>query len=107
MTRIRVAPIQLESQDKILANLERCEYLILAAAARGAQFVVLPENFAYFGDLNGRVQAAEVLGAKRGPIQAMLTRAVEKSGAAILAGGWPEASEGSQPPYNSATLYAP
>ena len=104
MPSIRVAALQLQSQDEILANLSVCEYWISEAAARGAQLVVLPENFAYFGSESGRRKSAELLGDREGPIQAMLRQAALKSSIAIVAGGWPESNPSATQPYNSATL---
>ena len=107
MSKVRVAAIQLQSQDEILANLSECEYWISAAAADGAQFVVLPENFAYFGSESGRRERAELLGDREGPIQSMLTKSASRHGIAILAGGWPEVNKAARQPYNAATLFAP
>jgi predicted amidohydrolase len=107
MTQIRVAAVQLQSQNDILANLARCEYWISAAVAGGAQLIVLPENFAYFGNEAGRRTAAEVLGDYGKPIQGLMSRAASTQGVAIVAGGWPEANPYAPQPYNSATLFVP
>jgi predicted amidohydrolase len=107
MAHIRVAAVQLQSQNDILANLARCEYRISEAVERGAQFIVLPENFAYFGNQAGRRELAELLGDFDKPIQRMLRRMATRHGVAILAGGWPEVSSSTAPPYNSATLFVP
>jgi predicted amidohydrolase len=104
---MRVAAVQLQSQTDILANLARCEYWISAAVAGGAQLIVLPENFAYFGNEAGRRGAAEVLGDTGKPIQALLSSAATTRGVAILAGGWPEANPAAAQPYNSATVFVP
>jgi deaminated glutathione amidase len=105
MAQIRVAAVQLQSQDNILANLARCEHWISVAAANGAQLVVLPENFAYFGNEAGRRAAAELLGDYGKPIQGALSKAATVQGVAILAGGWPELNSNAAQPYNSATLF--
>jgi predicted amidohydrolase len=102
---MRVAALQLQSQDEILANLTTCEYWISAAASEGAQFIVLPENFAYFGDERGRRGVAESLLGPAGPIREMLSRCATQHSVAILAGGWPEATGCSGLPYNSATVF--
>jgi deaminated glutathione amidase len=107
MSKVRVAAVQLQSQDEILTNLSECEYWISAAAADGAKFVVLPENFAYFGSEAGRRGSAELLGDPEGPIQTMLTKSATRHGVAILAGGWPEVNTATSQPYNAATLFAP
>jgi len=107
MAQIRVAAVQLQSQDDILANLARCEHWISVAVANGAQLVVLPENFAYFGNEAGRRAAAEPLGDYQKPIQGLMSKAASVQGVAILAGGWPELNPNAAPPYNSATLFVP
>jgi predicted amidohydrolase len=107
MAQIRVAAVQLQSQNDILANLARCEYRISEAVEQGAQFVVLPENFAYFGNEAGRREVAETLGDFDKPIQSMLRRMAMHHGVAILAGGWPELNASAPQPYNAATLITP
>lgn len=47
--RLIVAAIQMVSGDDVKANLVRAGSLIAAAAAQGAQLIVLPENFSAFG----------------------------------------------------------
>ncbi len=107
MAQIRVAAVQLQSQEDILANLARCEHWISVAVANGAQLVVLPENFAYFGTEAGRRAAAESLGDYQKPIQGLVSKAANIQEVAILAGGWPELNPNMAPPYNSATLFVP
>jgi len=107
MAQIRVAAVQLQSQDDILANLARCEHWISVADADGAQLVVQPEKFAYFGNEAGRRAAAEQLGNYQKPIQALMSGAANSQSVAILAGGWPELNPDAAQPYNSATLFAP
>lgn len=107
MDTIKVAAIQLQSQSDVAGNLAECEKWIVQAAECGAKLVVLPENFAYFGDDPGRRAAAEVLGDVNSPIQASISRLATDLDVAILAGGWPEQCGSSAPPYNSATLYGP
>ena len=49
MTDLRVAAIQLSSQDDLDKNLLRAVALIEQASAAGARLIVLPENFAFMG----------------------------------------------------------
>ena len=44
---MRVAIVQLCSTNDLVANLTKAEQGIAEAAGRGADFVALPENFAY------------------------------------------------------------
>ena len=55
---LSVAAVQLNSQADVAQNLERCAALVARAASRGAELVLLPENFAYFGPEAGKRAAA-------------------------------------------------
>ncbi len=44
---LRVGVVQLTSTDDLAGNLERARGFVAEAAARGAELVLLPENFAY------------------------------------------------------------
>lgn len=46
---MHAAAIQLNSQNDIGANLEAAGILIADAARQGAEYILLPENFAFFG----------------------------------------------------------
>jgi len=103
---MRVAAVQLQSQDSVSANLIACEHWISAAASAGAHFVVLPENFAYFGSDTGRRAAAESLSGLAGTIRETLAQCADRYNVAILAGGWPEVSNDVDRPFNAATVYS-
>lgn len=49
---MRVAGLQLCSQDDVGSNLTRVAALLTSAAAAGVQLVVLPENFSFMGNVN-------------------------------------------------------
>jgi predicted amidohydrolase len=104
---MRVAAIQLQSQDDVAANLVACQSKISEAAAQGAKFIVLPENFAYFGCGRGKRAIAESLAGPAGPIRNMLSRCAVQHGVTLLAGGWPELSDDPKRPFNAATVFAP
>jgi len=101
---MRVAAVQLQSQDDVASNLLACERAIAEAANAGARFVVLPENFAYFGSSQGKRRCAESLSGPAGPIRGTLVRCATQYNIALLAGGWPESSHDSNRPFNSATV---
>ena len=103
---MRVAAIQLQSQDDVSANLKDCETRIAEAAAKGATFLVLPENFAYFGSSRGKVSVAESLAGPAGPIRDCLARCALRYGTTLLAGGWPELSDDPNRPFNAATIFS-
>jgi predicted amidohydrolase len=104
---IRVAAVQLQSRDDVPTNLQACEHAIAEAAERGATFVVLPENFAYFGSSIGKRASAEPLGSSPGPIMSSLIHCARNRGVTVLGGGWPEASKDPARPFNSATVISP
>jgi predicted amidohydrolase len=105
---LRFSSVQLSSQDDLAKNLARASELIHVAAEEGAQCVLLPENFAYFGSPEGKRDVAEPLArAPHGPIFEALARAASRAGAYVIAGGMPERSADRERPYNSCVVVAP
>jgi predicted amidohydrolase len=104
---VRVAALQLSSQDSLSENLERVDALVNRASSAGAKIVVLPENFAYFGNEKGKRAVAERLGDNDAPIQAALRRLARREGVTIIAGGFPERSADADRPYNTSACYDP
>jgi deaminated glutathione amidase len=102
---LRTAVVQLNSGDQLEANLARASTLVQVAQAQGAELVVLPENFAFFGGAGERRRIAESLQGEAGPIRRTLSELAQRLHVTILAGGWPEKSEAPDRPHNSATLY--
>jgi deaminated glutathione amidase len=58
---LRAAAIQLNAQDHPDKNLAAADQLLDQAAARGAQFVALPEQWTYLGPYTGFDDAAQTL----------------------------------------------
>jgi len=107
---LRVAAVQMSSQDDLLNNLASAERLIAAAAAAGARLVLLPENFAYMGTDDGKRELAEVcdeFAPARGPILQALARAARTANVYVCAGGMPERSGDPARPYNTCVLIGP
>jgi deaminated glutathione amidase len=105
---MRVAVVQLNSQDTVAENLVRVRHWLAQAAAAGAKLVALPENFAFFGEEAQKRELAERLdGAFPGPILAALAEAATKHGVWIVGGGMPERSDDPARPYNTAVLVDP
>jgi predicted amidohydrolase len=105
--RLEVAAVQLSSQGRVAENLAACAELCAAAATRGAQLVVLPENFAFMGPESERATHAEVLGDVDAPIQRALTSLARRHAVFVVGGGMPERSEHSERPFNTAIVVDP
>lgn len=103
---MRVAVVQLNSQDDVAANLDRVESLVVEAANAGAELVALPENFAFLGDEAKKRAIAERVDGD-GPIVSAVRRVARARGVWIVAGGMPEASGDPDRPYNTSILVAP
>lgn len=58
MNTYKVAAVQLNSQPDVDFNLEQAYGYIKTASKEGASFIGLPENFAYLGDLDARLEEA-------------------------------------------------
>ena len=104
---LRVAAVQLQSQDDVAQNLDECRRLVGAAGKDGAKLVVLPENFGYFGADETKHRIAERLEGPRGPIQTALSEMARSAQVFLVAGGFPEASTDSTRPFNSALVFRP
>lgn len=105
MTTVRFAAIQMTSGVDVGANLRAAEGHIDAAAADGAQLVVLPENFAAMGRKEAdRCVLAEADGT--GPVQAFLAQQAARHNVWIVGGTVPIASGDPVRPYASALVFA-
>jgi deaminated glutathione amidase len=100
------AALQLSSQGDVHENLDRVGALIAEAARRGATTVVLPENFAYMGDEEGKRGIAEDLDNGRGPIVQRLTQSARSASVTVVAGGFPERASDPSRPYNTCAVFA-
>jgi predicted amidohydrolase len=102
---MKVAAVQLNSQDDVASNLARAMHWIAQAAGAGAQLVALPENFAFMGDEAVKREVAEPIdGASPGPILAALIAAATANGVWILGGGMPEKSPDAARPFNTSVV---
>src|SRR5690606_32915344 len=101
-----VACVQLCSGQSVADNLRTCEKLIQQASEQGAKLVVLPENFAFFGEEERRAAVAESL-TDAGPIVGSLKNWASRYGVALVAGGMPELSEDPRRPYNTSIALDP
>lgn len=105
---MRVAIVQLSSQDDVEDNLARAGALVRGAAEAGAGLVALPENFAFMGEETKKQHIAERLDDEQaGPIAAAVRAWARELGIWIVAGGMPEASGDAERPFNTSLLVAP
>lgn len=85
---MHIAAIQMNSAADPAANIARAETLLAKAADAGAQFAVLPENFAIMGaGRSAMLAAAEADGS--GPIQDAIAKAAQQHGLWVVAGTLP------------------
>ncbi len=104
---LRVAAVQLSSQDNLDENLDACARAVESAAKAGAELVVLPENFAWFGDETVKRELAETMGDLDAPIQKGLATLSREHRLTLVGGGMPERSTDPARPYNTCIVLGP
>lgn len=108
---ITVAAIQLSSQDDVANNLLQSRRWVEQAARAGAELVLLPENFAFFGSDKLRCGLAEPLaehpGSEEAPIQSALSGWARELGVTVVGGGMPIRGEDAERPFNTCVVFAP
>ncbi len=83
-----IAAVQMVSTDSVDINLKQAQELIINAADNGAEFILLPENFAYMGKCaSDTVSIAEEYG--QGVIQKTISLLAKKIKVTIAAGSIP------------------
>jgi deaminated glutathione amidase len=104
--RFLAACVQLTSRADVTENLRTAVRLAAEARARGAELVVLPENFAFMGvHEDDKLPHAETL-PDGGPILAAL-REIAATGLWVVGGGMPERSAEAGKVHNTAVVIAP
>ncbi len=101
---MRVAVVQTSSNDDLAANLAAARSAISAAADRGAQFVALPENFAYMRREGQPIPHAQ---GPAGEIVRFLLEIAREKSVWLLGGTFPEEIPGDRRVYNTSLLIAP
>jgi predicted amidohydrolase len=101
---MRVGLIQINSRDDKEVNLQRAEELIDEAAARGAQFVALPEYVNLLGARERAVEEAETI---PGPTSERFSARAQQHKLWLLGGSIRERSDQTGLGYNTSVLYSP
>ncbi len=100
----RAAAIQMASGPSVAANLVEAERLITRAAEKGAELVVLPENFALMGKTEfEKLSIREQDGS--GPIQDFLAAQADRHGLWLVGGTIPLFCDSPDKVYASCMLY--
>jgi predicted amidohydrolase len=101
---VLAAALQMTSTSDVEANLAAAERLVAQAAARGARFVALPENFAFLRAEGESVPEPQRLDGAWVRRMGELARRLELT---LLLGSLPEAVEGDTRVRNTSVLLAP
>jgi predicted amidohydrolase len=104
MTGVLAAAVQMTSTADVDANLQAAESLAAEAAARGARFVGLPENFAYLRSEGEPVPAPQTLD---GPWVRRMAELARRHRLTLLLGSLPEAIPGDARIHNTSVLLGP
>lgn len=107
--RLTAAAIQMTSRSDVTGNLARATELGREAARRGAQLLVLPENFAFLAAADEeRADHAETLAAgSPGPIASALIGLARDTHCWVVGGGMPETSPQPGKVYNACVVVDP
>jgi predicted amidohydrolase len=102
--RMRAAAVQLNSTDEYERNLEIAERLVKAAAADGAQLVVLPEKWTVLGSAEALRSCAEPLD---GPALTAASGWARELGIFLVAGSVPELVPDQEKLANTSVMFGP
>ena len=100
-----VAALQLNSQADLSQNLATCGALVERATRRGAELVLLPENFAFFGPEAEKRRVAESL--EKGQVAAALRALSREHSICVIGGGFPEQTSDPLRPHNTLLVVGP
>ncbi len=101
---MRVGVVQMTSTDDLAANLEVARSWVGAAVARGAEWVGLPESFAYLRREGVPIPCAQALD---GEIIGCVRDWAQEHGVWILGGTFPESTDTDARVYNTSVLISP
>jgi predicted amidohydrolase len=100
---MRVAVVQMTSTDDVAGNLTAARSLVADAVERGAEWVALPENFAYLRREGAPFPCAQALD---GEIVGAVREMARRHGVWVLGGTFPEAAKDNLV-FNTSVLVAP
>lgn len=103
MPKFLAAAIQLNSQPNLDDNLEKIYLRVMSASEAGAQFIGLPENFAFMGNEKERLKQAETIAER---VEESLIQWAKEFNVTILGGGYPVPA-GDGKVYNRAIIAEP
>jgi predicted amidohydrolase len=98
---MRVALVQMTSTDDLSANLESARHAVISAVEQGAEFIALPENFAFLRREGKPIPCAQGLD---GEIIGSVRELARQHRVPILAGTFAEAIEADSRAYNTSVL---
>lgn len=101
---MRVALVQMNSQDEKAENLERAETLIGQAAAWGTDLVLLPELWTYLGPSKRHAEVAEPI---PGETSEFLSRLASRYRFWLIAGSYIEFVQGAERFHNTCVVLNP
>lgn len=101
---MRAALIQMTSTDEVASNLDAARHWVSVAVKSGAEFVGLPENFAFLRREGKPIPCAQSLD---GEIIGAVRELARQHHVWILAGTFAERIDGSNLLYNTSVLIAP
>src|SRR5579883_839753 len=103
------AAVQMTSTADVARNLARARDLVRHAAARGANLIVLPENFALMSPSEeAKFAVAETIDpARPGAIVSALAEEAARAGAWVVLGGMPEKSDAPGRVHNACVALGP
>jgi predicted amidohydrolase len=101
---MHVAVVQMTSTDDLPGNLAAARELVAEAAAGGAEWVALPENFAYLRREGNPFPCAQGLD---GEIVGSLREMAKQHHIWLLGGSFPEAVPGDDRVYNTSVMVSP
>jgi predicted amidohydrolase len=104
MSRVMAAVVQMTSTGDVEGNLAAAERLAGEAAARGARFISLPENFAYLRSEGEPVPEPQPLD---GPWVTRMRGLARGLGVTLLLGSLPERIAGERRVHNTSVLLGP